>query len=100
MPREANAISAPGACRPFEGRRAGVHPQKTVGDMVVHWQFSEGWPYRWFKRDCPCPLAAAMATGTGMTPRLWLAWLLIDGDRDTEMTLAMNRSDTVIPERA
>jgi hypothetical protein len=41
-----------------------------------------------------------MATGTELTPQPWLAWLLIDGDRVTDMTLAINGSDTVIPERA
>jgi hypothetical protein len=41
-----------------------------------------------------------MATCTEMTPQLWLAWLVIDGDRVTDMTLAINCSDTVIPERA
>jgi hypothetical protein len=41
-----------------------------------------------------------MATGTEMTPQPWLARLLIDGDRATDMALAINCSDTVIPERA
>jgi hypothetical protein len=41
-----------------------------------------------------------MATGTEMTPQLWLAWLVIDGNRVTDMTLAINCSYTVISERA
>jgi hypothetical protein len=41
-----------------------------------------------------------MATGTEMTPQPWLARLLIDGDRATDMALAINFSETIIPERA
>lgn len=31
----------PGACRPYERRQSGVHSRKTVGGMVVNWQYSD-----------------------------------------------------------
>ena len=68
--------------------------------MVVNWQFLKDDVTDGLNVIAPNPLPAAMAAGNEMAPQPWLAWLLIDGNRVTDMTLAIDCSDTVIPERA